>query len=372
MEKSEIKFLREKPYKWKADLGQGGCGKTVLIEDEIIDEQFACKKFVPLQEKLRHELYSNFIREIKILHQISHRNIVRIFNYYLYPSHHTGYVLMEFIDGNSIDLYLKNNPDRINIIFSQVISAFVELEKNEILHRDIRPQNILVTNSGNVKVIDFGFGKKIEFPSDAEKSISLNWYYDIPDEFSDSLYDRKTDIYFIGKLFEEIISKNDIGEFSYSIALKKMILPNPEKRIDSFFEVERLITNQISQDIEFTAEDKLIYQNFAVIFDYLLISLQPDCEYIRDIPEIEKNLTKIYQDNILNDYIQNPVSVSQAFLRGSYRYNRKTNISIEDVNKFLKLLKSCSQDRKVIVINNIWTRFDSYTRTKPELDDLPF
>ncbi|HEY9860083.1 MAG TPA: protein kinase, partial [Candidatus Obscuribacterales bacterium] len=102
-----INFLRRRDYKLLRELGQGACGKTVLLYDDQIEEHFVCKKYAPFSEDYREELFSNFVREIKLLHAIHHENIVRVFNYYLYPDSFTGYILMEFINGIEIDKYIS-------------------------------------------------------------------------------------------------------------------------------------------------------------------------------------------------------------------------------------------------------------------------
>jgi eukaryotic-like serine/threonine-protein kinase len=174
MSKETIQFLRQKDFRYIMDIGQGGTGKTILLKDETIDEVFVCKKYSPYYEEDSDKYYSNFLSEIKILHTLFHNNIVRVFNYYLYPDKKTGYILMDYIKGDTISNFIVANPDRINDIFSQIMSGFLYLEENEILHRDIRPENILVTESGIVKIIDFGFGKQIVFKEDYDKSISLS------------------------------------------------------------------------------------------------------------------------------------------------------------------------------------------------------
>lgn len=173
--KKIIEFLRTKDFKFIRNIGQGGTGKTVLLKDEYINESFVCKKYSSYYKEHRDAFFKNFVDEIKILHKLYHRNIVHVFNYYLYPEQKTGYILMEYIQGEDIKGYLQNNPHRLNDIFVQIINGFNYLELNGILHRDIRPENILVSDDGFVKIIDFGFGKEINFDEDFDKSITLNW-----------------------------------------------------------------------------------------------------------------------------------------------------------------------------------------------------
>jgi serine/threonine-protein kinase len=161
MEEQIIKFLRQKDFVMLKKIGRGGTGTTVLLKDELIDILFVCKKYLPVMGIDPKTYYSNFITEIKLMHEISHPNIVRVYNYYLYPEIYTGYILMEYIEGEQISVFVSKNPEKINSIFEQVISGFMYLEDSKILHRDIRDSNILVTAEGLVKIIDFGFGKKL-------------------------------------------------------------------------------------------------------------------------------------------------------------------------------------------------------------------
>ena len=66
-----IEFVRKKDLVFTKELGQGACGKTVLLRDETVEEHFVCKKFAPIHEPLREELFRNFIREIKLLHLLN-------------------------------------------------------------------------------------------------------------------------------------------------------------------------------------------------------------------------------------------------------------------------------------------------------------
>ena len=258
-----IKFIRSKDFQHVKDLGEGACGKTVLLYDEMIDEQYVCKKYSPQNEDNTVVLYKNFINEAKTLQKVFHKNIVRFYNCFLYPELHTGYILMEYIEGDDIDTYLEEAPEMINEIFKQVIHGFSYLESNGILHRDIRPKNILVDNNDILKIIDFGFSKKIIKQDDFDNSISLNWWCDPPSEFSDNIYDFSTEIYFVGKLIEEIIVRNEIDNFKYKAILNRMTQKNPGKRIDSFSAVENELNRDNYLEIEFDNFERNTYLSFS-------------------------------------------------------------------------------------------------------------
>ncbi|WP_084320279.1 protein kinase domain-containing protein [Herbaspirillum huttiense] len=221
-----VEFLRKKDFVLEEELGQGSCGKTVLLFDGTINERFACKKYSPIGHSA--EFFAGFVREIKLLHRINHVNVVRVFNYYLFPEKTTGYILMEYVQGINIEKYLEIHPEEINEIFFQVVAGFSHLEENSILHRDIRPANILVTDNGIVKIIDLGFGKHAIATEDYDKSISLNWWCELPSEFRYSKYDFSTEVYFVGKLFEKIILELGIQQFKHDVLLGRMCITSPK------------------------------------------------------------------------------------------------------------------------------------------------
>jgi len=366
-----IEFLRVKDYKFINEIGQGGTGRTVLLEDEIINERFVCKKYSPLYEEHKQLFFKNFKEEIKLLHLIYHKNIVRVFNYYLYPEQYTGYILMEHIKGNDIYAFLKENPDKLNDTFIQTIEGFKNLETNQILHRDIRPDNILVANDGTVKIIDFGFGKKIDYDENYNKSISLNWRYNPPSDFDDEIYDFKTEIYFLGKLFEEIIIENELQNFAYTGLLKKMIVHTYENRINSFFDIQREITSDKSTGIEFTDEEKKIYQRFANSLSYIYSKIDIGSDYRTDIDKIIKELENVCLNSMLETYIQNQNSIANCFVKGNYRYYTNREIEVSIVKDFLNFIKAVSKDKRKVIINNIWQRLDNVEREISD-DNLPF
>ena len=265
-----ISFIKQKDYKNLKWLGEGSFGLTLLLEDETINEKFVCKKYSPLLGVDKEKYYKNFLNEIKLMYKINHNNIVRVFSYYMYEKYYTGYVLMEYIDGVSINKFLNEHPEFVDDIFEQVIEGFSYLESKKILHRDIRSSNILVDYMGYVKIIDFGFGKQTINSKDFDRSFSsLNWWCPLPDDFQHQIYDFKTEIYFIGKLFEKLINDNEITSFNYYQLLAKMCEVNPNKRISSFELIKRNIQKNDDLDDLFSPEEIDTYQTFVDNLDII-------------------------------------------------------------------------------------------------------
>ncbi len=378
MDKEIIPFIRSKDFVLVQELAHGSCGKTVLLKDETIDEYFVCKKYSPLDDAMKNELFDNFIREIKILYLLYHRNIVRIFNCYVYPEFKAGFIIMEYVKGKSIEDYLRVYPERINEIFTQVIDGFTYLERENILHRDIRPNNILVDDAGFAKIIDFGFGKQISLPGDYDKSISLNWWCDIlPSEFKSHIYDFRTEIYFVGKLFESIIGENEIGAFNYRGILGTMTKVDYLKRIDSFQKINGAILTNKVEELNFSHEEKRIYQTFADEYISIFAKIGKEVQFSTDNERIINRLEKVYKSSMLEDYVQNSQALVLCFLSGGpYTYYKQNKVSVECLKDMLDLLKKSSTDEQNIIINNLVNRLaniERITEEKTEDDnDLPF
>lgn len=377
MEKEIVSFIRRKDYKLVKELGRGGLGKTFLLLDQEMAEQFVCKKYSPYYEGIKDQYYEYFKNEIKVMFQVNHPNIVRIFNYYLYPEFKTGYILMEYIDGESIYEYLKANQSQIDYIFEQTIDAFLYLENHQILHRDIRRENILITNDGQVKVIDFGFGKKVYAEDDTHKSISLNWWCEIPNDFNENQYDHCTELYFIGKLFERIILDGvedwTFFSFKYKAILERMVKVDPHERFNSFSEVkERIIEYTNSFDDLFSYEEKEIYKTFAEYLTKSLESIDEDAKYNTEHSRIVAELESIYKANVLEDEVQNTRDVIRIFINGSYRFYNSPIFSCHNLRDILQLLNKSGPEKATILLLNIQNRLNQVKRTVNFDADIPF
>jgi len=372
-----INFIKQKNYVWEKHLDEGGLGKTVLLYDPDINEYFVCKKYEPQSDIDKMEYYENFKNEIKIMHKLFHNNIVRIFSYHLYPSFATGYILMDYIDGNNIETYLSSAPEEINNIFIQTIDAFSYLSKFNILHRDIRPKNILITKDKTVKIIDFGFGKQIKTSKDFDKSISLNWLYEKPDDFNFSIYDFKTEIYFVGKLFETIIKDYNISGFKYNDLLRKMIIKSHDERIEAFELIKEAILNDnYIFDEYFNNSEKELFQQFMDKIINIYGEIGSDANYFDNIDQLVVELEKVVKDNLVENEVQNSSDLTRVFIKGYYTYYRIRTVSVNLLKSFIQLIKTSNNEKKNIIklgIVNRLRKIKVIERTNDNFeDDIPF
>lgn len=372
-----LRFIQTKEYTFQRYIGKGGTGTTVLLKDELTDFQFVCKKYTPIDENQKEAYFQRFIDEIKIMFPIFHKNVVRIYNYYLYPEFTTGYILMDYIEGTNIaDYLLWRDSDVYENIFIQLIEAFVYLEKNGVLHRDIRNENILVTNDGIVKVIDFGFGKKTESPDVEKASILLNWpVSELPDEIFDQEYTHQTEVYFVGKLFSMLLDGADITDFRYQYLIDKMTIVDPNKRVPSFSATQELATQDIFQEYNFSENEKGIYILFADNLTFVLSSMSSTVNPVTEIKEIINRLENLIKECLLEKYLQDNGNLISCFIDNGFKYNNHHTIEVSIIRDFYKMLVRLSTARQEVVLSNIIARLKSipvsYANNFDD-EDIPF
>ena len=370
---SVIPFIRRRDYLYIRNLGQGACGETVLLHDDVIDRNFVCKKYSPFAETHREELFANFLREIRLLHEIHHPNVVRVFNYYVYPDQLSGYILMEYVEGTDIEDHITAKPDAIAEVFRQVVDGFAYLESINILHRDIRPPNILVTDDGRVKIIDLGFGKQVQQPNDFDKSISLNWWCEPPLEFAAQTYDFTTEVYFVGKLFERLLQEQELEDFKHSGLLARMCQKNPRNRVQSFAETQTQLAKRMSEEVVFTTSELEAYRNFAdEVVDHIT-KVKTGVKYHTDLERIRQRLDEIFRSCMLEETLPDCAPVLRCLLNGTYYY-KKTDFPTQALRDFLQLLNYAHAEKQRIALANLHSRLDAiqrYTTPKKD-DDIPF
>lgn len=368
-----ITFDTKKNFKFIKSLGTGGTGDTHLFKDETTDMLFAFKKYVPKDKKFIDDYYYRFVDEIKILLNISHPNIVRIYNYYLYPQARTGFLQMEFVDGICIDEYIPTQWNKSwEDIFCDIIGAFEYLENHHILHRDIRPSNIMIDKNNNVKIIDFGFGKQIVDATNFENSILLNWpATEMPNEVQlNQEYNEKTEIYFVGCLFRHLL-KDEMNDFRFNHIIEKMVKINPNQRYDSFSSIIADISAGILSEIDFSESQKSCYRIFVQLFSSHINYFISKRSIKNDISQIISDLAVVIRTSSLEEYIQDNKKLIECFITGKYNYKSSKDIPVRVVIDFYDLITSLDSGKRRILFDNVYNRLSAIA-VNVEDDDLPF
>lgn len=380
METGEIiKFDQSKHFKFVRELGTGGTGETNLFKDETTNTLFAIKKYRPSEENIEHkeDFYHRFVEEIVILFKLSHPNIVRVYNYYLYPNLMTGYLQMEYIEGTSIDAYIRNNSTDLDNLFRSAVKSFEFLEENDILHRDIRPANIMIDNNGELKLIDFGFGKILS-STNTENSIRLNWpVTDMPDEVvNGNDYTVETEIYFLGSLFKRLIRENNIEDFKFINVVNTMCEVSIEKRYQSFKDVSDDIAKGVLLGTDFSARDKAVYQDMASSLVNTISYYTSDFSPVSEVERVQVNLGELIRNSSLEEYIQANSALISCFLTNGFTYSLRIMTKVDTVKDFYRLLIDSDYQKKEIILENLIIRLSLIEIKKPNFDidddELPF
>lgn len=376
-----VSFLKQKNYVMvNNDLGGGSFGKTVLLQDPFTDELFVAKMYKPQYDSMKEKFFKNFIDEIKIMYKLYHPNVVRIYNYYLYENACTGYILMEYIDGEDIRSFMEGyiwKEITIDSLFLQLIDGFSYIESHGIIHRDIRDGNILIDKNGIVKIIDFGIGKTVEQGFVSEDSLieEINRANSdtLPQEYSEGIYTSQTDMFYLAELPNRLINEYliDKSDFSYYEILDKMMKKNPKDRYESFLEVKSAIDKKDFLNMSISDSDKRIYQTFANSI-YELINVFTSERSFNNNPEtfIQK-LEDVVKNNLFEDKIQNNGDLISTLVLSSYRYNLRVSVSCKVVYDFLDWFKTSTVISQKIILSNLITKLSTididYT-----WEDLPF
>ena len=368
-----ITFDTKKNFTFVKSLGSGGTGDTHLFKDETTDIVFAIKKYVPKDERYVDEHYLRFVDEIKILFNISHPNIVRIYNYYLYPNSKTGFLQMEYIEGTTIDKFSPDPWDDVNwdTVFTDVISAFEYLESNSILHRDIRPENIMLDKDLNVKIIDFGFGKQLDSNRKVNNSVFLNWpATEMPNEIVfDGDYNVQTEIYFVGTLFKHLL-KDELEYFGFQHILEKMIKVEPNERYKSFTEIICDISAGVMAEINFSDDEKEVYQNFSSKLESNISHFVDEFNPVNDIKTTLLRLSDVIRGSSLEEYVQDDRKLIECFVAGRFTYYNRKNIEVKTVIDFYKLITNLPVSKRKVVFDNIYNRLSTISIEYE--NELPF
>lgn len=300
---------------------------------------------------------------------------MRIYNYYLYPEHGTGYIEMEYIDGIPINQYNPIDSQKPwEKIFVEVIEAFAYLEKIKVLHRDIKSSNILIDEDNNVKIIDFGFGKKLEDNEVGGSSIVLNWPYSVhPEEIENgSKYDYQTEIFYIGSLFFQLLG-DGIDRFKYKAILLGMTEVSRGKRYSDFNSVIREIySGQLITEL-FSDEDRKTYITFADDLIETINHFTSDFYPVENEDEIIEDLKRIVEKNALEFLIQDNSPVISTFVNNGFNFSKKPIINVGVITDFIEMLHRFTPFQQKIVFNNIKTRLNN-VKVIYSIDDndLPF
>ena len=270
-------FIIDERYEVKKKLGQGGFGAVYLVFDKQMDIEKALK-IIPESIASDKEAMSDLQTEARTMVSLNHENIVRVYDF-----HNNGpikYIDMEYVSGKSLnevklDYKEKKLPeDLVKSLAVKIALGLGHAHRNNIIHKDIKPQNIMLTEDGLIKIMDFGISETVRTSMSrvANSSSSGTLVYMSPEQVKGKEIGKASDIYSFGALLYELLSSHPPfykGSIEYQIfnerpedlegvspALNSIIQKCLEKNYkDRYQSFEVLVATIINSDMQKNTED---------------------------------------------------------------------------------------------------------------------
>lgn len=221
-------------YKILEMIGGGGMSNVYLAHDMILDRDVAIK-VLRYDFSNEDDLHRRFQREALSATSLTHPNIVNIFD--VGEDGDIHYLVMEYVEGKTLKQYIVDSaplqPYEAVEIMKQLTSAISNAHQNQIIHRDIKPQNILMDDEKNVKITDFGIAMALSATSFTQTNSVLGTvHYLSPEQARGGTATKKSDIYALGIVLYELLTGKlpFSGESAVSIALKHLQTETPSVR----------------------------------------------------------------------------------------------------------------------------------------------
>ncbi len=288
-------------YELLEKIGGGGMAIVYKAKCHLLKRYVAVKILRPeLVED--DEFVTRFRRESQAAASLSHPNIVNIYD--VGEEDGIYYIVMEYVDGGTLKDYIKKkgslDPEETIDIGLHICSAIKHAHDNKIVHRDIKPQNILMDSDGSIKVADFGIARAVTSTTVtmAGSNVMGSVHYFSPEQARGGYVDEKSDLYSLGVVLFEMCTGNVPfnGDSAVSIALKhiqeEIVWPN-----DICDHIPRSLQAIIKKALE--KEQCMRYQSAQEMMDDLRRALvEPDGDFVvtnisSDMPTQAINPVKI-------------------------------------------------------------------------------
>ncbi len=205
-------------------LGKGGMGNVYKVLDKEINEKIALKLLNP-EIASDEKAIDRFRNELKFARNIGHRNVCRMYD--LSKEEGTHYITMEYIPGEDLKSMIRMmgqlSAGQAIFIAKQVCEGLAEAQRIGVVHRDLKPQNIMIDKEGNARIMDFGIARSLKAKGITAAGVLIGTpEYMSPEQVEGKEVDHRSDIYSLGViLYEMLTGKLPFeGDTPFSIAFK--------------------------------------------------------------------------------------------------------------------------------------------------------
>ena len=195
-------------YQIIEELGSGGMGRVFKVFDSKIKEVVALKLLNP-EIAADEETLERFSNELKFARKIVHKNVGRMYD--LNEEKGTHYILMEYVPGEDLKSFIiRSRQLAIGTAISiavQISEGLKEAHRLGVVHRDLKPQNIMIDKEGNARIMDFGIARALEEKGATEAGMIIGTpAYMSPEQAEGRQADQRSDIYSLGIIIYEMVA----------------------------------------------------------------------------------------------------------------------------------------------------------------------
>jgi eukaryotic-like serine/threonine-protein kinase len=233
-------------------IGRGGMGKIFKVRN-VISDRFEAMKVLLTDVGETPDLAERFLREIKVLASLDHPNIASLRTALRFEDHLL--MIMELVEGATLDAKLREG--KLGVwpsidIMCQTLAALGYAHQRGVIHRDVKPANILITPSGLVKLTDFGIASKVGDARLTATGMALgSLYYMSPEQVSAAPVDARSDVYSAGlTLYEAATGKRPIDGNSFYAIMKAQLEHKPIPPVELSPEIPTVLSRVIEKAIE--------------------------------------------------------------------------------------------------------------------------
>jgi serine/threonine protein kinase/Flp pilus assembly protein TadD len=225
-------------YQIIEELGKGGMGKVYKVFDQEVQAKMALKLIRPEVSADRNTI-DRFRNELKIARGISHKNICRMYD--LGKEAGNYFITMEYVSGEDLKSFIRRSRQLVVgtaiFIARQVCDGLTEAHRQGVVHRDLKPGNIMIDREGNAKIMDFGIARSVSVKGITGAGVMIGTpEYMSPEQVEGKEVDQRSDIYSLGIILYEMLTGQVPfeGDTPFAVGVKqKSEIPRDPKELNA-------------------------------------------------------------------------------------------------------------------------------------------
>lgn len=298
-------------YEIQEIVGVGGMSVVYKAYDNV-DDRIVAVKILKDEFLTNDDFVRRFKNESKAIALLSHPNIVKVYDVSF--GEKLQYIVMEYVDGITLKEYIqKQNAITWNdalFFTTQILRALQHAHDKGIVHRDIKPQNIILLSDGSIKVADFGIARFSRSDTKTLTDTAIgSVHYISPEQAKGEFTDEKADIYSVGVVLYEMLAGKVPFEADNAVSVALMQLQNDAKKLteinpDIPVGLEQICVHAMQKNpddryrsaTEMLLDVEEIIKNPSTVFDYSYFVDKEPTKYVIQTQEVEQKQEVVYNE----------------------------------------------------------------------------